>query len=114
MFQEQRKGRQRSRMAVVAAFMGDAFSLGPIGQGQGLRDGQGVHIRSESDGRLPVTHSWFVQCAEPVSLVDYLQICMFPDEIHQAFFCLSFLSGQFRMGVEGMAQSNDLFPVQLG
>ena len=100
-------------MAVVPTFVGNLRFFRAIGQGKGLRQGQGIHIRPEADGRLSILHSRFVQCIEPVPLGHDFQFRMQPDEIHQASFCFCFLPRQFRVGMEGVAQSNDLCPVQL-
>ena len=98
----------------MAAFVGHTGFCRTIGQVPGLGQGQSIHVRPEPDGGFPVPLFRFIQGIEPAAPVHQLQMGMMADEIHQPFFCFLLLTGQFRMGMEGVAKLQYGFPVGLG
>ena len=96
------KDRQSGAVSVVPALVGDARNRGAIGQRDGLFNGQRVKIRPESDFRL--VRRGPIHRVKPFSPVHDLQMGMFPEKVHQVRLRPGFVIGQFRMGMELMAE----------
>ena len=93
---------------VVAALVRDARTLRRMGERDGLRDRQGVHVRAEGDGRRPLPVSGGV---EPPAAVHHRKRRVRPDEVHQAPLRPALVHRELRVRVQLVAQLHNLLQV---
>ncbi len=87
-------------VAVVSAFVGDAWILGGVGEIQELGERESVHVCAEGDSVCGLDVAGGV---EPFSAVDDGEPGVGLDEVHEAEFGLGLLAGEFWVLVEFVA-----------